>query len=187
MQWGGKQLAPGSQLPSQPASGGWPTSLHQSSAANPPAHNTAPNPLQSHFSPSNFNQQYNFNNHATGPMGTMANNNPMANRGSMTNHSTNMGGMTSIGGMGNIGGLGNHGGSGFGGFPNSPNVGGGRVMSGMNGILQQNRGLPAEVLQQSLLRRKFAEQSFMNINDNRYYFITDPTFIDFDVIIGLID
>ena len=69
-----------------------------------------------------------------------------------------------------MGGIGNHGGNGFGGFGNGPNLGGGggRVMGGMAGMLQQNRGLPAEVLQQSLLRRKFAEQTFMNMNDNRY-------------------
>jgi hypothetical protein len=46
------------------------------------------------------------------------------------------------------------------------NLGGGR---GFGGMMQQNRALPADVLQQSLLRRKFAEQSFMNMNDNRCF------------------
>jgi hypothetical protein len=171
MQWGGKQLAPGSQLSNQPTNGGWPTSLHQGNSTNP-GNNPAPNPIQAHFSPSNYNQQYGFNTSQTGPMGnmgTVANNGPIGNHGSMNNHSTNMGSMSNIGGMGNMAGMGSHGGNAFGGFGNTPNIGGGRVMGGMNGLMQQNRGLPAEVLQQSLLRRKFAEQSFMNINDNRYF------------------
>lgn len=165
MQWGGKQLAPGSQLPSQQNNGGWPTSLHQSSVPNHTSHNTAPNPLQSHFS---FNQQYNFNSTPNNPVNTPFSNHsntPFSNHSNtpFSNHSNTFPNVGNLGSMGNLAGNG-----GFGGFGNSPNVGGGRVMGGMNGMVQQNRGLPAEVLQQNLLRRKFAEQTnFMNINDNR--------------------